>query len=209
MGGKSARRENLPLRGCPNRSAFPGLNHLVDAEHTPVTNPDTKIQTPRVWSTEKTESVRKHSSAFWKTRSVWTGSDLSKKMMDVIHSHSVSLTRFGSRPWLVQSQRRDAARIEPQEVSKAWRCKARWERRSVKRNRAGSKQQLTNFWKVWVCSSDPGLETSFTLNCCIPSVCTQILLPSPAEPAALHTLPHAYKIHWKHRSKNTRRRGGS
>lgn len=64
-------------------------------------------------------------------------------MMDVIHSHPVSIIRLGSRPWLVQSKCRDAARIEPQEVSKVWRCKARWERRGEKRNRKTG-QDLNN-----------------------------------------------------------------
>lgn len=166
MGGKSARRETLLLSECPKRSAFPGLKlqyHLADVQHTPFISPDVKIQTPRVWSTERTEPIRKDSYAFWKTGSVWTGNDLSKKMMDVIHSHPVSIIRLGSRPWLVRSKCRDAARIEPQEVSKVWRHKARWERRGEKTNRemAGSKQQCTNFRKVWVCSSDPGEWNKF------------------------------------------------
>lgn len=71
---------------------------------------------------------------------------------------------------------------------------------------AGSKQQHTNFRKVWVCSSDPGLETSFTLNCYFPSMCTQILLPSSGEPVVVHTLPHAHKIRSKLCSKNATER---
>lgn len=78
---------------------------------------------------------------FGKTGSVGTGSDLSKKMMDVIHSHPLSIISLGSRPW--QSKCRDAARIKPQEVSKVWRCKARWERRGEKRKRERG-QDLNN-----------------------------------------------------------------
>lgn len=73
MRGESARRENLLLPGCPNRSAFPGLKlqyHLADVQHTPFTSPDVKVQTPREWSTERIEPIRTDSYALWKTGSV-------------------------------------------------------------------------------------------------------------------------------------------
>lgn len=210
MGSKSARRKNLPLSGCPNRSAFPGLKLQYHPSHT--------VREPWCQNTDSTSVEH---------REDWAHKGRYLCILEKQDLFELEVTWVRWRMWFTAIQWA-ALGLAPGHgwyspntellqglslrSSKVWRCKAIWERRGEKRNRE-TEQDLNNNTQTsgkFGFAAQTQVWKQVLLWIAVFHRCAQILFPSSEEPTALHTLPQAYKIHSKHCSKNaTEKEGGS